>query len=124
MQRSRWVWLGVYVASFAVLVAGVVVLVRERNDQDGDTGSAASSAVDELPDLAPMPFPTTLSLAGPSSTTLGSRLALNATGYSPDGASTIELWDGARRISTVEPAPGRAGADLTRPALSVGPHAH
>ena len=119
MRRRTWVWIGVYVAATAVLAAGILVLVRDDRADE----RASSATVEELPDLLAMPFPTTLSLRGPATTAIGSQVRLGATSYSTEGAKTIELWDGARRVVTVEPTAGGSSGDVVYPALSVGPHA-
>jgi len=117
MPNKRFLWIGAYVAATAVLIAGIAVVVTDQASDDPASSSAAA-----LPDLAPMPYPSTLTLEGPSAGSVGSQFSFSAQGYSENPTATISLYDGATRISTTKPL-GDGSAQVTFPALSVGPHA-
>ncbi len=116
---------GVYVAATAVLAAGTVVLVRDRQD---DGGGNRTIAVSELPDLAPMPYPTVIDIEDSPSGTIGTQFEVSATSFSADPVAKVDLYDGARRVARVDASTSsssssdRSSASITYPALSVGSH--
>lgn len=117
MRDKRWAWIVIYALATAVFAAGVIVLVH---DKQADSQQAAKA--DELPDLAPMPFASDLSVQGPATGSVGSQVSLRASGYSKDGVDSVDLYDGARRVATVTPPKGSSSAPITYPALSGGQH--
>ena len=119
MRANRLVTIGVYVAATALLAVGLTVLVKETRNGSGAETVAAS----DLPSLAPMPFPSTVSVDGSARGSVGTQFSVSATSFSKDPLARVDLYDGARRVSSAVPEAGAATATLSYPALSVGPHA-
>jgi hypothetical protein len=118
MRSKPWSWILVYLAATAVLVAGVAVLVRDRDDAEA-TDEAVELA---LPPLAEMPFASTVSVAGPSTVQVGQQVRLSAAGYSEAPIERVDLFDGARRVASVPGPRAASAASVSMPALSVGQH--
>lgn len=101
-----------------MLVGGVTFLTLRyvgRDDVDR-VGDAAS------PRYATMPFPTTLSLAGPDRGRIGSQFRFSVETFAEADVRSITLYDGAHPVDMIEaPTPGRA-TSLALPGLSVGRH--
>ena len=114
MSKRAVLWVGVYVAAVAVLIAGVVPLVRQGN------GKVTAAAVPGK--QAVMPFPTAIDV-GRSTVSVGDVTTVSVGGTSTKGITTIGLYDGGRRVSTVTPPKGQMISQLAYPALAVGPHA-
>ena len=114
MSKRAVLWVGVYVAALAVLIAGVVPLVRQGN------GKVTAAAVPG--EQAVMPFPTAIDV-GRSTVSVGDVTTVSVGGTSTKGITTIDLYDGGRRVSTVRPPKGQFISQVAYPALEVGPHA-
>lgn len=120
-MKKRVLWVVAYVAAMAVFVGGVVVLVRHQRDDGG--GGAAALTAEDLPELASMPFPATLSSLVPSpEARVGTAVGLAVGGFSGSGVVAVELYDGDRPVATVVPPPGAPTAEVTFPALTPGTH--
>lgn len=100
MSTRRWVWWGAVVVSFAVLLSGVIALIRK---DERPTRSATAPA---LPSLAPSPL--AVSLAVPDTggqVSIGSHtpIRVEAVGREVD---EVSIWDGDRLMSRSGPPAG------------------
>lgn len=120
MSRRVWTWVA-HVVAWSLLVAGVTVLFLERRGDEAEPAAAAGKAT-----YAAMPFPSTLSLAGPDRGRIGSVFRFAVEGFSDAGVTSVTLYDGARPLDVVRPSDGGSSStepsSLALPALSVGRH--
>jgi hypothetical protein len=69
-----------------------------------------------------MPFPSTVSVVGPSTVQVGQQVRLSAGGSSDAPIERVDLFDGARRVASVPGPRAASAASVSMPALSVGQH--